>query len=96
MTSRDQNTVMNATLKDLETQALQLSPTERGELIHRLIVSLDSRGGDTPEAIARAWDDEIAQRVADMEAGRTRWVDADEAMARIRARVAAVRSTRAG
>ena len=54
MTSRDQNTVMNATLKDLETQALQLSPTERGELIHRLIVSLDGRGGDTPEAIARA------------------------------------------
>ena len=96
MTSRDQNTVMSATLKDLETQALQLSPTEHGELVHRLIVSLDGRGGDTPEAIARAWDDEIARRVADMETGRTRWVDADEAMARIRARVTAARSTRAG
>ncbi len=87
---------MNATLKDLEAKALQLSPTERGELIHRLIVSLDGRRGDTPEAIARAWDDEIARRVADMEAGRTRWIDADEAMARIRARVATARGSRAG
>ena len=95
MTSRDWNAVMNTSLKDLEAQALQLSPTERGELIHRLIVSLDDQRGDTPELIAQAWDDEIARRIADMAAGRTRWVDADEAMTRIRARVAAARSVRA-
>jgi putative addiction module component (TIGR02574 family) len=78
---------MGAMLEELENQALQLSPKERGELIHRLIVSLDSEPEDTPEAIARAWDEEIARRVADMEAGRTKWIPADEVMTRLRAKV---------
>lgn len=86
---------MAAILKELETQALQLSPQERGELIHRLIVSLDGPAEDTPEAIARAWDEEIARRVADMEAGRTHWIPADEAMSRIRARIGAAKAAHA-
>lgn len=69
---------MAATLKDLEAQALQLSPRERSELAHRLIVSLEGPEQDSPEAIAQAWDEEIARRVADMEAGRTQWVTAEE------------------
>lgn len=69
---------MAAILKELEAQALQLSPQERGELIHRLIVSLEGPVEDTPEAIAQAWDEEIARRVADMEAGRTQWIPAEE------------------
>ena len=40
-------------------------------------------GAETHGAIARAWDEEIARRVADMEAGRTEWVPADEVMARL-------------
>ena len=86
---------MAAILKELETQALQLSPRERGELIHRLIVSLEGEPEDTPEAIAQAWDDEIARRVADMEAGRTQWIPADEAMSRIRAKISAAKSAHA-
>jgi putative addiction module component (TIGR02574 family) len=78
---------MGAMLKELENQALQLSPKERSELIHRLIVSLDSEPEDTPEAIAKAWDEEISRRVADMEAGRTKWIPADEVMSRLRAKV---------
>lgn len=78
---------MGAILEDLENQALQLSPRERGELIHRLIVSLEGEPDDTPEAIAQAWDEEIARRVADMDAGRTKWIPADEAMARLRTKV---------
>ena len=78
---------MGAMLEELENQALQLSPKERGELIHRLIVSLESEPEDTPEAIAKAWDEEIARRVADMEAGRTKWIPADEVMSRLRAKV---------
>jgi putative addiction module component (TIGR02574 family) len=78
---------MGAMLKELENQALQLSPKERSELIHRLIVSLDSEPEDTPEAIAKAWNEEIARRVADMEAGRTKWIPADEVMSRLRAKV---------
>lgn len=78
---------MGAMLEELESKALQLSPKERGELIHRLIVSLENEPEDTPEAIAKAWDEEIAMRVADMEAGRTKWIPADEVMSRLRTKV---------
>lgn len=74
---------MTAALKDIEEQALHLSPKERGELIHRLIVSLEATPEDSPEAIAKAWDEEIARRVADMEAGKTVWIPAEEVFARL-------------
>ncbi|MHB1896160.1 MAG: addiction module protein [Metallibacterium sp.] len=86
---------MAAVLKDIEAQALLLSLKERGELIHRLIVSLEGPVEDTPEAIAQAWDEEIARRVTDMEAGRTQWIPADEAMSRIRARIGAAKAAHA-
>lgn len=60
---------MAALLKEIENQALQLSPQERGELIHRLIVSLEGPAEGTPEAIAQAWDEEIARRVAEIDSG---------------------------
>ncbi len=78
---------MSLALEKLETEALRLSPEERGELIHRLIVSLEGETEDTPEAVARAWDEEIARRVADMEAGRTEWVPFDEVMTRLRNKI---------
>lgn len=74
---------MAAALKDVEEQALRLSPKERGELIHSLIVSLEATPDDSPEAIARAWDEEIARRVADMDAGKTVWIPAEEVFARL-------------
>ena len=86
---------MAAILEELENQALQLTPQERGELIHRLIVSLEGTPQDTPEAIAQAWDEEIARRVADMDAGRTQWIPADEAMSRIRAKIGAAKTAHA-
>lgn len=79
---------MAAILKELENQALQLSPQERGELIHRLIVSLEGTPEDSPEAIAKAWDDEIARRVADMEAGRTQWIPAEDVFREVDALIA--------
>jgi putative addiction module component (TIGR02574 family) len=78
---------MDVVLKDVEVQALQLPPQQRSELIHSLIASLDGPMQDSPEAIAKAWDDEIGRRVADMDAGRTHWIAGDEALARIRARI---------
>ena len=69
---------MNATLKELEEEALKLPPRERSELAELLITSLHGQPEDTPEAIAKAWDEEIARRVADMEAGRTKWIPAEE------------------
>ncbi len=83
---------MTQILEKLENEALQLSPPERELLIHRLIVSLEGEPADTPEAIAQAWDEEIARRVADMDAGRTQWIPADEAMARLRAKINAAKT----
>ncbi len=74
---------MAAILKEIEEQALQLSPRERGDLIHRLIVSLEGDPEDSPAAIAKAWDEEIARRVADMDAGKTVWIPAEEVFARL-------------
>ena len=67
--------------EQIEALALALSIKERNELAHRLIVSLDSEPEGTPE--------EIAQRVADVEAGRTKWIPAEEVFAEIDALIAA-------
>jgi putative addiction module component (TIGR02574 family) len=80
---------MTAILKELEIQALQLSPSERSKLIHRLIVSLDGEPDDSPEVIAKAWDEEIARRVEEMEAGRTQWIPAEEVFKEIDAVISA-------
>ena len=74
---------MAALLKEIEDQALQLSPQERGELIHRLIVSLEGPAEDTPEAVAQAWDEEIARRVAEIEAGTVELIPHEQVMAEI-------------
>lgn len=79
---------MAAMLKEIESQALQLSPQERGELIQRLIVSLEGTAEDTPAAVAQAWDEEIAQRVADMEDGRTQWIPAEDVFKEVDALIA--------
>lgn len=83
---------MGTMLDELEAQALKLSPKDRDLLAGRLISSLHGEPEDTPEAIAQAWDEEIARRVADMEAGRTQWIPADEVMRDIRARIAAAKA----
>ena len=80
---------MGAILEELESQALQLPPQERSKLIHRLIVSLDGEPEESPEAIAKAWDEEIARRVADMETGRTQWIPAEEVFKEIDAVISA-------
>ena len=79
---------MGAILKDIEEQALRLPLKERSELAHRLLVSLDGESEESPEAIANAWDEEISRRVADMDAGRTKWIPADEVFKEIDAIIA--------
>ncbi len=80
---------MATNLEQIEALALGLPPKERSELAHRLIVSLDGEPEGTPEEIAEAWEEEIARRVADMEAGRTKWIPAEEVFAEIDALIAA-------
>ncbi len=74
---------MAALLKEIENQALQLSLQERGKLIHRLIVSLEGPAEDTPEAIAKAWDEEIARRVAEIDAGTAVLIPHEKVVAEI-------------
>ena len=77
---------MGAILSEIEKQALQLTPKERGELAHRLIVSLDGEPEDSPEAIAKAWDEEIARRVAEIDAGTATLVPEEEVFAKLDAK----------
>lgn len=79
---------MSAILDDLKGQALRLSPPDRDELIRALIASIDGEPQDTPEAIARAWDEEIARRIADLDAGRTAGITAEQVLAEMRALIA--------
>ena len=82
---------MGALLKEIEAQAMQLPQNEQDELTHHLIVSRDRAPEDSPDAIAKAWDEEIARRVADMDAGRTKWIPADEVFKEIDAIIAGQR-----
>ena len=74
---------MGAALKEIEEQALRLPLKERGELAHRLIVSLDAEQEESPEAIAKAWGEEIARRVAEIDAGTAKLVPHEEVVAEI-------------
>ena len=74
---------MGAALKEIEKQALQLPLKERSELAHRLIVSLDGEPEDSPEAIAQAWNEEIARRVPEIDAGTAKLVPHEEALTEI-------------
>lgn len=75
---------MTKSLNILKAEALQLNPTERGELIGALIDSLDNQTDASPEAVTAAWRSEIAQRLADMKADKTRFVPIDDAMRTLR------------
>lgn len=74
---------MGAMLDELEAQATKLPPLERGELIHRLLVSLEGEPDGTPEEIAKAWDEEIARRVAEIDAGMAVLIPEEQVFAEI-------------
>ena len=69
--------------EQIEALALALPIKERGELAHRLIVSLDGEPEGTPEEIAKAWDEEIARRVAEIDAGTAVLIPEEEVFAEI-------------
>ena len=75
---------MKSNVDKLIAQALTLTPIEREALIRRLAISLDGDPEDTPEAIAKAWDDEIARRVAEIDAGHAQLLPSDVVMNEMR------------
>ena len=74
---------MNAVFKDLEAQVLALPERERSALVARLLDSLEGVFDDSPDDVARAWDEEIARRIADCDAGRTQGIPLEQVQAEI-------------
>jgi len=73
---------MSPTLEQLKAEAMQLTPDERADLADLLWISVASQ-----EEVAAAWEAEIARRIADMDAGRTKWNSMEEVMTELRARI---------
>lgn len=75
-----------AGLANVVEQALQLNDSERGELIARLLRSLDPDDGDevTGEEWNAAWSAELDLRIREIRDGAVELVDGDEARARVR------------
>lgn len=71
-------------LQRLRSEILALSETERAELAHDLIQSLDQPRDD---GIEDAWDREILRRIGEIDAGQAELVDRAAFRRRIRARL---------
>lgn len=72
---------MSVELKDVETQALQLSGEDKEILIERLLGSLE---GDVSRDIERAWLEEAARRYEEYKAGRSQGVPGEKIFDEIR------------
>lgn len=70
-------------------QALALPDEERGELIARLLRTLEPDDGEelTSETCEAAWSEEIDRRVLEIRSGSVVLVDGDEVLREIRALV---------
>jgi putative addiction module component (TIGR02574 family) len=67
---------MTRDVTDLLADALRLSETERGELVARLIESLDPTSSSDVES---SWDAEIRERLEDLRTGRVQPIPWPEA-----------------
>ena len=73
---------MPTSIDAIEAQAMNLSPDERAALGERLLMSVAPS-----QALHPDWEAEVARRVADMEAGRTHFVSAEEALRHLDAHI---------
>ena len=71
---------MSAPLDQLRTEVLNLSADERRSLIHDLVDSLSEQ---TDPSVEKAWDDEIARRIREVEEGKVKCIPFEEAMAKV-------------
>lgn len=71
-------------LRKLRSEALMLPESDRAELAHELIKSLDAPA-DT--GVADAWEKEILHRLAEIDSGTAKLIDRDEFRRRIHARL---------
>ena len=71
-------------LEAITSAAMTLPERERAKLARDLVASLD---GPADISAAEAWDTEICRRINDIKLGKAEILDADEAIARARARI---------
>jgi putative addiction module component (TIGR02574 family) len=74
---------MSSHIYDLEAEVLNLSPTDRAHLLERLIESFEPSS-----KIQDAWVSEALRREAEVQTGKVFLVPGQEAVARVRARLA--------
>lgn len=74
---------MSAIVQDLKNQLKILPVTQRAELAHFLIESLDQEPDPDAET---AWEQELERRVEEIKNGQAQGVPADEVFAKLRER----------
>ncbi|MBP9061223.1 MAG: addiction module protein [Rhodoferax sp.] len=74
---------MHAHFYDLEAQVLKLDSTERAHLLERLIESFEPKS-----RMQKAWVDVARMRREEVRSGKAAMVPGNEALARVRARIA--------
>jgi len=72
------------TFEDLKSEALKLAVEDRAELLHALMLSIDTKDEPHPDH-DRLWSEEIERRCRAIDEGRARLVPADEVFARAEA-----------
>jgi putative addiction module component (TIGR02574 family) len=74
---------MTETVRELQEKVLTLPPEERAELLELLLASLEPKS-----AAQKAWAQLAGRRREDVRSGKVAMVPGDEALARIRAKLA--------
>jgi hypothetical protein len=65
------------TSRNLIEEALKLPNKQRGEIVHKLIESLDAEHAEEPKEVERAWAAELEQRADRAIRGETKGRDLD-------------------
>lgn len=74
---------MTTVMKQLMNEALELSVSERAELAHILISSIDESAA---EDTSSAWDMELEKRVREIREGVVKGIPAEEVLAKLEAK----------
>lgn len=77
---------MTAIAEKIRAEALQLSETERAQLAHSLILSLEDSVHQTDEDWEALWEEELNGRVAKIDSGESPGRSAEDVLAEIRAK----------
>ncbi len=73
---------MSMTAKEIITEALSLSSTERARIAEELISSLED---DIDEDVEKAWQAEINRRIDEVESGSVKCIPWEEVLQKLRA-----------